>query len=177
MNLLYWPVLIRRNIALDQWIKIIILASSATAFATMNWVIHHPYKWQIITGFIAFLSIAQLVLDFASKVNEMNQIYEKMVELQCAYEELFRELPDTPRRRAIKRYNDIKRQEVDVAKRSAKFTKSIRLRNQCYTEALQARGLASPITKKKWRPNRWLILKILRLIRRCCKTRHRSPKV
>ena len=164
--LLYWPVLIRWNIRFDQWIKIIILVSSATVFATMNWVIHHPYKWQIITGVIAFLSIAQLILDFASNVNEMNQVYEKAVELQCDYEELFRELPDTPRRKAIKRYNSIKREEVDIAKRSAKFTRYTWLRNKCYTEALQARGLVSPIAKKRRSLKKWLVLRIIRQIRR-----------
>jgi hypothetical protein len=145
--LLYWPVLIRWNIRADQWIKIFILVSSATAFATINWVVHHPYKWQIITGVIAFLSITQLILDFASNVNEMNQIYEKIVELQCDYEELFRQLPDTPRRKAIKRYNSIKRDEVGVAKRSAKFGRYIWLRNRCHAEALEARGLVSPTGK------------------------------
>jgi hypothetical protein len=176
--LLYWPVLIRWNIRVDQWIKIFILVSSATAFATMNWVVHHPYKWQIITGIIGVFSIVQLILDFASNVNEMNQVYERAVELQCDYEELFRELPDTPRRKAIKRYNSIKREEVDIAKRSAKFTRYTWLRNRCYTEALQARGLVSPIAKKKRKLKRWLILKMFRLIRRSfSKTRLPSRRV
>ncbi len=172
MTLLYWPVLIRRNILFDKWIKIIILASSATVFATMNWVIHHPYKWQIISGIIAFLSIAQLILDFASNVNEMNQIYEKAVELQFDYEELFRELPDTPRKKAIKRYNSIKREEVDIAKRAAKFNRYIRLRDKCYNEALQARGLVSPIARKKRSIGKWLELKTLRRIRRLSSKTH-----
>ena len=174
ISLLYWPVLIRNNIRLDRWSKIIILASSALASSETDWVIHHPYKWQAIVFVIAVLSIIQLILDFASNVSEMNQIYEKIVELQCDYEELFRELTHLPRLRAIKRYNSIKRTEVDVAKRAAKFTKDIKLRNRCYTEALQARGLKSPLVTQEGRKKRWQ-RRILNLL--FYKILPRSPKV
>jgi hypothetical protein len=141
INLLYWPVLIRRTIWVDRAIKIAILAVAAWGSTKFFVVVHHPYVWQYLTASVGLLSIVQLIQDFAGQVNAMSRVYERTVEIHCSYEELLGALPHLPRRKAIKRYNSLKRDEIDIAKRIADLPLDESLRDTCYVKALKARDL------------------------------------
>lgn len=145
---LYISCQLRLRLGIDQWAKIIILFSSLSCVVTWKLVSEHPFYWQGVTVIIAFISIVQVVLDFAGRANEMAKVNEKLIDLHCEYDELFRSLPDISRRDAKERYNALKRSEKPITESIAKLHYWAGLHRRCFAQACQARGLGNPLDKK-----------------------------
>ena len=144
---LYISCQLRLRLGIDQWAKIIILVSSLSCVATWKLVSEHPFYWQTVTVIIAAISIIQVVLDFAGRANEMAKVNEKLIDLHCEYDELFRSLPDITRREAKDRYNLLKRSEKPITESIAKLHYWARLHRRCFAQACQARELGNPLDK------------------------------
>jgi len=146
---LYVSCQLRLRLGMDQWAKIIILISSLSCVSTWKLVAEHPFYWQSATVTIAAISIVQVVLDFSGRANEMAKVNEKLIDLHCEYDELFRNLPDITRRDAKEQYNAFKRREKPIAESIAKLHYWARLHRKCFAQVCLARGLENPLDKRK----------------------------
>ena len=146
---LYIGCQLRLRLGIDQWVKIVILVSSLSCVATWKLVAEHPFYWQTATVVTAAVSVVQVVLDFAGRAHEMSKVSERLIDLQCEYDELFRSLPDITRRDAMTRYSEIKRTEKPITEAVAKMHYWAWQHNKCFAQACLARGLPNPLAKKE----------------------------
>lgn len=137
----YWGRVARRNERIEMAVTVSIAVSSLAAVG--SWMLDSvPQALAAFSALSAALAISLPILKLGRKAESMADLGTRHTMLLQSFEQLWRDLSILNPEQAAKRYDDLKRQEVDLYKLGVRLSDSPRLVRKMQRDVMRARGLA-----------------------------------
>ncbi len=140
----YWSKMARDYQKRDTWINIGVALLSSGAVASWAVWSFFPFAWQTLSMFAACVSIAQPLLNFGGKVEQMFQAQSKWREFEMSYQQLWDNLSNMSGGEAFEKFQEIQRGQGALASECARLPESSdKTKLKIKQDVLDSRGLSN----------------------------------
>jgi hypothetical protein len=137
----YWNYLSLDYINKDRAVKIFLAVVTSGTVASWNFWSDITLLWQILSGSAAIVGVALPILKLEERIKKTSLIRGKWIEVRKEYEYLWMTLKDMQSSDLNKAYKKIKDREGEVSQKEGGLPTRKKLREKCYREVLESRGL------------------------------------